>query len=184
MVVAPVPEVVEGIEGGGFKNADGASTMVLVPMIAQRFDVPIVAAGGIVDGASMAAAIALGADAVQMGTAMVASAESPIHDNWKQAVVAAAETDTVIVNRHHRPAMRTLRTERTARYEAADEPARLDIDRMMELYFGGDMEAGLAMGGQVAGRIDTVRPVAEILGETWSDCLARLTELGARAAQP
>ena len=73
--------VVEGAEGGGFKNADGASCLVLVPEIAERFDVPIIAAGGFVDGRSMAAAFALGADGVQMGTRMVSSVESPIHDN-------------------------------------------------------------------------------------------------------
>ena len=109
--------VVEGIEGGGFKNADGASSMVLLPLIASHVDVPIVAAGGITDGVSMAAAFALGAEGAQMGTRMLTSAESPVHENWKQAVVAGAETDTVIVNRFNRPAMRTLRTERTATAE-------------------------------------------------------------------
>ena len=85
--------VVEGIEGGGFKNPDGASTMVLVPLIASKVDVPIIAAGGIVDGPSMAAAFALGADAVQMGTRMISAAESPVHENWKQAIIDAAESD-------------------------------------------------------------------------------------------
>jgi enoyl-[acyl-carrier protein] reductase II len=172
--------VVEGAEGGGFKNPDGASTMVLVPEIAARFDVPVIAAGGIVDGPSMAAALALGADGVQLGTRMVASVESPIHDNWKQAIVAAKETDTVIVNRQHRPAMRTLRTELTARLDAENEPASLSPGKMMKLYFGGEMETGLAMGGQVAGRITSVEPVADILESTWSDCQAVLRELGAR----
>jgi len=173
--------VVEGAEGGGFKNPDGASTMVLVPEIAARFDVPIIAAGGVVDGPSMAAALALGADGVQLGTRMVASVESPIHDNWKQAIVAARETDTVVVNRHHRPAMRTLRTELTSRLEADDERATLGPDKMMALYFGGEMESGVAMAGQVAGRITSVEPVADILRSTWDDCCDVLRALGARA---
>ena len=84
---------------------------------------PIVAAGGITDGVSMAAALALGAEGVQMGTRMLTAAESPVHDNWKQAVVAAAETDTVIVNRYAKPAMRTLRTERSAAAEREEQPA-------------------------------------------------------------
>jgi enoyl-[acyl-carrier protein] reductase II len=172
--------VVEGAEGGGFKNPDGASTMVLVPEIAQRFDVPLIAAGGIVDGASMAAALALGADGVQLGTRMVATVESPIHDNWKQAIVGAKETDTVIVNRHHRPAMRALRTERTARLELDDERLALDPRQMMDLYFGGDMEAAVAMGGQVAGRIHSVEPVADVLRRTWTDCQTVLRELAER----
>jgi enoyl-[acyl-carrier protein] reductase II len=173
--------VVEGAEGGGFKNPDGASTMVLVPEIAARFDVPIIAAGGIVDGPSMAAALALGADGVQLGTRMVASVESPIHDNWKQAIVAAKETDTVVVNRHHRPAMRALRTEFTGRLEADNERATLSPDKMMALYFGGEMEIGVAMAGQVAGRITSVEPVADVLRTTWDDCRAVLRSLGTRA---
>ena len=175
--------VVEGIEGGGFKNADGASTMVLLPLIADQVEVPIVAAGGITDGVSMAAAIALGAEGAQMGTRMLSSAESPVHDNWKQAVVDGAETDTVVVNRFNRPAMRTLRTERSAAAEREVTPPPLAIDGILDLYFGGRMEAGYAMSGQVQGRIDAVLPVRQILEETWRDCQARLRELGAWASE-
>lgn len=176
--------VVEGIEGGGFKSVDGASSLVLVPEIAARFpELPIIAAGGFVDGASMAAAFALGADGVQMGTRMVASAESPIHDNWKQAVVDGRETDTVLVNRTHRPAMRTLRTERTTRLDVEGAPASLGLDAMMATYFGGDLEAGLAMSGQVQGRIHSVEPVADILATAWADCQRILVELGSRASR-
>jgi enoyl-[acyl-carrier protein] reductase II len=174
--------VVEGNEGGGFKNPDSASTMVLVPLIASEVEVPIVAAGGIVDGRSMAAAMCLGAEGAQLGTAMLASAESPVHDNWKQAIVAAAETDTLIVNRYGRPAVRVLRTGRTAAVEREERAPLPPIEDLFRLYFGGDMEAGFAFSGQVAGRIREVRPVREILEEAWSDCCARLAELGARAA--
>ncbi len=173
--------VVEGIEGGGFKNADGASSLVLVPEIVSRFDVPVIAAGGFVDGRSMAAALAMGADGVQMGTRMVASVESPIHENWKQAIVAAKETDTVVVNRRHRPAMRTLRTNLTSRLESEDAPAILRLEEMMKLYFEGDMESAVAMAGQVVGRIQSVEPVESILNSAWDDCLSILRELGARA---
>jgi enoyl-[acyl-carrier protein] reductase II len=103
--------VVEGGEGGGFKNPRDVSTMVLVPLVAEHVDVPIIAAGGITDGAGMAAAFSLGAGGVQMGTRMVASAESPVHDNWKNAIISAAETDTVFLNRFGRPGLRALRTE-------------------------------------------------------------------------
>ena len=175
--------VVEGAEGGDFKNADGASSLVLVPEIAKRFDVPIIAAGGIVDGPSMAAALAMGADGVQMGTRMVASAESPIHDNWKQSIVDGAETDTVMVNRHHRPAMRVLGTQRAKALDAANEPAGLDIEAMMGTYFGGDMESGFAMSGQVQGRIHSVEPVADVLRTTWEDCQSVLRRLGTAVAE-
>jgi enoyl-[acyl-carrier protein] reductase II len=179
--------VVEGVEGGGFKNADGASSMVLVPLIAQGVkqvrDVPIVCAGGVSDGVSMAAAFALGAEGVQMGTRMLTAAESPVHENWKQAVVAAAETDTVVVNRYAKPSMRTLRTDLSSTAERAEKAPSLAIDGLMDLYFGGEMNAAYAMSGQVAGRITEVLPVREILETTWRDCQARLRELGAAAAE-
>ena len=89
--------VVEGGEGGGFKNPRDVSTMVLLPLVRSQVDVPIIAAGGFIDGATMAAAFALGAEAVQMGTRMVSSLESPVHDNWKNSIVDAAETDTVFL---------------------------------------------------------------------------------------
>jgi enoyl-[acyl-carrier protein] reductase II len=171
--------VIEGIEGGGFKNPNGASSMVLVPLIAAAVDVPIVCAGGVSDGVSMAAAFTLGAEGVQMGTRMLTAAESPVHENWKRAVIAAAETDTVIVNRYGKPAMRTLRTELSAGAERAEVPPALSLDGLMRLYFGGELNAAYAMSGQVAGRIDGVLPVREILETTWRDCRQRLRTLGA-----
>ncbi len=181
--------IVEGIEGGGFKNQRGASTMVLVPAVCRALevagatDIPVVAAGGICDGASMAAALALGADGVQLGTRMLSAAESPVHPNWKQAVVQARETDTVLLNRAGRPSYRVLRTERTAALEHAEEVAMPGLDKLMELYFGGDMEAAFAFSGQVAGRIDEVAGVAEILDNMWEQCQQVLVELAGRVDQ-
>jgi len=157
--------VVEGGEGGGFKNPRDVSTMVLLPLVASQVDVPIIAAGGICDGPSMAAAFALGATGVQMGTRMVSAAESPVHGNWKQAILDAAETDTVFLNRFGRPGLRALRTERSTRLERSDN-AMAEFGSAQDLYFGGDMEAALALGGQVVGRIDAVRSVADILHST------------------
>ncbi len=158
--------VVEGGEGGGFKNPRDVSTMVLLPLVRSKVDVPIIAAGGFVDGRSMAAAFALGAEGVQMGTRMVSAAESPVHQNWKDAIIAAKETDTVFLNRHQSPALRALRTEKTTRLEFDTQTnAMAEFGRALDLYFGGDMEASIALSGQVAGRIDSVRPVREIIEE-------------------
>ena len=170
--------IVEGVEGGGFKNPNGASSMVLVPLIAGQVSVPVVAAGGIVDGISMAAAFALGAEGVQMGTRMLTSEESPVHPNWKAAVLSAAETDTVIVNRYGKPAMRTLKTELSTSAEQMPVPPALEINALMDLYFGGQMNAAYAMSGQVAGRIEAVETVRSILETTWAECQQRLRELG------
>ncbi len=158
--------VVEGGEGGGFKNPRDVATMVLLPLICSKFDVPVIAAGGIVDGRSMAAAFALGAEGVQMGTRMVSAAESPVHPNFKQAICDAAETDTVFLNRHSRPGLRALRTARSERLEREEKVTLAELSSVLELYFGGDMEASIALSGQVVGRIDEVRPVAEILHGT------------------
>ena len=161
--------IVEGGEGGGFKNPSPVSTMVLLPLVRSRTDLPIIAAGGICDGPSMAAAFALGAEGVQMGTRMLSSAESPVHRNWKQAVVAAKETDTVFLNQQSRPALRALRTERTGGLEplGAFNPGE-HFAGVQELYFGGDMEAAIPLSGQVVGRIDAVKTVSEVIEETLS----------------
>jgi enoyl-[acyl-carrier protein] reductase II len=173
--------VVEGSEGGGFKNPKDVSTMVLLPLVASKVDVPIIAAGGFVDGPTMAAAFALGAEGVQMGTRMVAAAESPIHRAWKDAIVGASETGTVLLNRHTAPAVRVLRTEVSESYEFDTSRNAMEaMARYKELYFGGDLTAGLPFSGQVAGRIDAIRPVAEILGECAHDCLEVLHELAHR----
>ena len=158
--------IVEGGEGGGFKNPQDVSTMVLLPLVRSQVDVPIIAAGGFIDGATMAAGFALGAEAIQMGTRMVSSAESPVHENWKNAIVNARETDTVFLNRAHSPALRAIRTEKTTRLEFDVETnAMSEFGKATDLYFGGDMEASIALTGQVCGRIDAVRPVAEIIAE-------------------
>lgn len=158
--------VVEGGEGGGFKNPRDVATMVLVPLVASHVDVPVIAAGGICDGPSMAAAFALGAEGVQMGTRMVSAAESPVHEHWKQAIVNAAETDTVFLNRFSRPGLRALRTERTTELERQEHVGMDQFGRVLDLYFGGDMEASIALTGQVAGRIDAVETVAEVIYRT------------------
>ncbi|MFM8381051.1 MAG: NAD(P)H-dependent flavin oxidoreductase [Actinomycetota bacterium] len=161
--------VVEGGEGGGFKNPRDVSTMVLVPLVASKVDVPIIAAGGICDGVSMAAALALGAEGVQMGTRMVSALESPIHENWKRAIVDGAETDTVFLNRFSRPGLRAIRTERTSLLEKQDHVPLSEMANAMDLYFGGDMEAAIALTGQVMGRIESVTPVREIIHRTVQD---------------
>lgn len=157
--------IVEGGEGGGFKNPQDVASMVLLPLVRSKVDVPIIAAGGFLDGSTMAAAFALGAEAVQMGTRMVSAAESPVHENWKNAIVNAEETDTVFLNRAHSPALRAIRTEKTSRLEFSTDNVMGEFGTATDLYFGGDMEASIALTGQVAGRIDAVRPVAEVIDE-------------------
>ncbi len=172
--------IVEGVEGGGFKSRDGASTMVLLPAVAAAVDLPVVAAGGICDAVSMAAALVLGADGVQMGTRFLASAESPVHDNFKQAVLGAEETGTALLSLGGTRSMRVLRTAAAERLERDGRPAGSGLDAVTELYFGGDMDASVANTGQVAGRIGEIRTVAEIVRQTWDGCRTALEAAGRR----
>jgi len=158
--------VVEGGEGGGFKQSRDVATMVLLPLICSAVGVPVIAAGGIVDGRSMAAAFVLGAEGVQMGTRMVSAAESPVHANWKDLIVRSAETDSVMLNRWGKPAFRVLATPYSEARERDERVAFPALEQLLKVYFEGDLEAGFAFGGQVAGRIDSVEPVATIIDRT------------------
>lgn len=173
--------VVEGVEGGGFKNRFGASTMVLLPLVAAHVDVPIVAAGGICDARSMAAAFVLGAEAVQMGTRLLASADSPVHGNLKQAVVDADETSTVLLPLDGKRMMRVIRTQAAERLDVSGsfEEGGAALQRVQRLYFDGDMDASVANTGQVAGRIEDLPPAADIIKRMWTGC----REVLAAAAQ-
>jgi enoyl-[acyl-carrier protein] reductase II len=170
--------VVEGGEGGGFKNPSPVSTMVLLPLIRSQCNVPIIAAGGIADGPSMAAAFALGAEGVQMGTRMLSCAESPVHSNWKEAIVNSRETDTVFLNQQGRPALRALKTELTAGLEPLGKFNIMEhMANLQALYFGGDMEAAIPLQGQVGGRIDKVLSAQEIIDQTMAGFNAAIDNL-------
>jgi enoyl-[acyl-carrier protein] reductase II len=170
--------VVEGGEGGGFKNPRDVATMVLLPLVCEQVQVPVVAAGGMVDGRTMAAAFMLGAEGVQMGTRMVSAAESPVHSNWKDAILSAQETDTVFLNRMGPgPALRALRTEKTTRIEKEPPPnVMAEFGKATALYFGGDMEASIALTGQVAGRIHDIKPVKQVIDETIAEFHATIAK--------
>jgi enoyl-[acyl-carrier protein] reductase II len=173
--------IVEGGEGGGFKGPRPVSSLVLVPLIRSRVDVPIIAAGGIADGVSMAAAFALGAEGVQMGTRMVSAAESPVHENWKLAITGAAETDTVFLKSGAGPCLRALRTATTEALEAGEGEAMATLaGGVKQVYFDGDLAAGLALTGQVAGRIDEVKTVADIITDTVREYAAAVEDLAAQ----
>ena len=138
--------IVEGGEGGGFKNPSEVASIVLLPLVRSKVDVPIIAAGGFVDGKSMAAAFALGAEGIQMGTRMVSAKESPVHSNWKESIVKAQETDTVFLNKFHSPALRALKTEKTIALEKApDRNIMGEFGDPIKLYFDGDMEAAIPL---------------------------------------
>lgn len=158
--------VVEGGEGGGFKNPEEVSTMVLLQAIAEKVDLPLVAAGGVCDGRGMAASFALGAEAVQMGTRFVACAENPAHQNYKQAIIDAPTDGTYMLNKTGSPCVRALKTERSGEYYQSGKMPMSTFGSIKDLYFGGDMEASVALAGQSAGLITEVKTAEQIINET------------------
>jgi enoyl-[acyl-carrier protein] reductase II len=170
--------VVEGAEGGGFKNPEEVSTLVLLQAIRARTDVPMIAAGGICDGRGMAAAFALGAEAIQMGTRFVCCAESPVHENYKQAIVDARETGTFMLNKKSTPCIRALKSDRTTAIHEAGVMSFEDMKGIRGVYFGGDMEAAPALAGQSAGLIDSVKTAKQIIDDTVAEFFAISQRMG------
>jgi enoyl-[acyl-carrier protein] reductase II len=173
--------VVEGSEGGGFKNPEEVSTLVLLQAIRGRVDVPLVAAGGICDGRGMAAAFALGAEAIQMGTRFVSCAESPVHANYKNAIIAAPATGTWVLNTKSTPCIRALKTDFTRPIHDAGVMPAETFTGIQKVYFEGDMNAAPALAGQSAGLIDAVKTAQQIIDETIAGFFAITSRLGALA---
>ena len=174
--------VVEGAEGGGFKNPEEVSTLVLLQAIRERVDVPLIAAGGIVDGRGMAAAFALGAEGIQMGTRFVSCVESPVHSHYKEAIVNAEATGTWVLNKKATPCIRALKTEYTQPMFESGLLTANAFAGIQQVYFGGDMNAAPALAGQSAGLIHEVKSVQAIIDETvaqFFDITQRLAGLAA-----
>ena len=158
--------VVEGTEGGGFKNPEEVGLYVLLQSIRKHTDLPMIAAGGIVDGVGMAAAFATGAEGIQMGTRFVSSKESPVHENFKQTILNSDEQGTYILNKKSKPCVRALKTDFTKKIY---DEGHMDMSSMMgikNLYFNGDMNAAPALAGQSVGLIDEIKSVDTIINKT------------------
>ncbi|USG60918.1 nitronate monooxygenase family protein [Sneathiella marina] len=155
---------VDGFECGGHPGEDDIPNMILLPRAAQELKVPFVASGGIGNAQQLVASLALGADGINMGTRFIATKEAPVHQNVKDAIIAATELDTALVMRPLRNTERVLKnsaTEKVLEIER-EKGANTQIEDIMELVGGvypkvmteGDMEAGVWSCGMVAGLID------------------------------
>ena len=170
--------VVEGTEGGGFKSPVEVGLLVLLQSIKQHIDLPMIAAGGIVDGAGMAAVFAAGAEGIQMGTRFVSSLESPAHDNFKNKIIDSGIDGTYILNKKSKPVIRALKTNLT---KDIDDKGEMDMTALMniqDLYFGGNMEAAPALSGQSSGLINEIKPVHQIINETIDEFNQTCKQLG------
>ena len=171
--------IAEGMESGG--HVGEMTTMALVPQVIDAVDVPVIAAGGIADGRQVAAAFALGACGIQVGTCLLASVECPIHDNYKQAILKAKDSDTTVTGRSIGGPVRVLKNRMAREYLALEkrgatleELEKVTLGGLRRAVFDGDMENGSVMAGQVAGMLHEIRPVREIFEELYSQSRAVL----------
>jgi len=171
--------IAEGTESGG--HVGEATTLCLVPQVVDAVRVPVVAAGGIADGRGLAAALVLGAQGVQVGTRFLASAEAPVHPNYKEAILKATDRSTRVTGRSLGAPVRAIENRMTkefARYEDEKRPReefeRLAVGGLRRAVQDGDIETGSLMAGQIAGLITAVEPVAAILERMVSDARALL----------
>ena len=168
--------VAEGFEAGGHNGRDETTSLVLWPMVSEGLSIPMIAAGGIATGAQIAAAFALGAEGVQIGSRFVASAESSAHQNFKKVVQEAQEGDTQLTLKELAP-VRLIKNPFFEKVQAAYAEGASKEDLIQILgrarakkgMFEGDLEEGELEIGQVSGMIDDIKPAAEIVKELWSD---------------
>ncbi|MFZ5590651.1 MAG: enoyl-[acyl-carrier-protein] reductase FabK [Bacillota bacterium] len=162
--------IAEGLESGG--HIGELTTMALVPQVVDAVKVPVVAAGGIADGRGLAAALALGACGVQMGTRFMCASECTIHDNVKQMLIKARDRDTVVTGRSTGHPVRVLQNKLSRLFEEMEnrcappaEIEKLGVGRLKAAMQDGDVEMGSVMAGQICALISRVQPVAEIIQE-------------------
>lgn len=173
--------IAEGFEAGGHNGRDETTTMVLVPAVVDAVSIPVVAAGGISDGRSMAAALMLGAEGVQMGSRFVATPEASAHEAFKREVLQAGEGDTQLTLKELAP-VRLLKNpfyaEVAAAYARGAQPeelaALLGRGRAKKGMREGDLVEGELEIGQVSARISELKPAADVVRETVADCEALL----------
>ncbi|MGE0387041.1 MAG: NAD(P)H-dependent flavin oxidoreductase [Gammaproteobacteria bacterium] len=174
--------IVEGSESAGIRNFEEVGSFVLLQAVRERVALPIVAAGGIVDGRGMAAAMALGAEGVAMGTRFVASVESPVHPNYKDAIVRAGAEGTMLMPQPPRAKFRTLKTPAAlamARGEGTGKPLHSAIQ---SLYVEGDVDNSMGTAGQSSALIHEIKSVQSIIDDTVAGFWREIDRLAALRA--
>ena len=175
--------IAEGTESGG--HVGEMTTIALVPQVIDAVDVPVIAAGGIADGRQAAAALALGACGIQVGTCLLASRECPIHENYKQAILKAKDSDTTVTGRSIGGPVRVLKNKMAREYltlekrgATLEELEHVTLGGLRRAVFEGDMERGSVMAGQVAGMLHEIKPLRQIFEElyTGSQAVLKATE--------
>jgi len=178
--------IAEGTESGG--HVGELTTMALVPQIVEAVEVPVIAAGGIYDGRGLAAALALGALGVQMGTRFMCARECTVHENVKQMVIKSKDRDTVVTGRSTGHPVRVLYNKLAKRFIELEESCS-PVDEIMKSGVGslkaamveGDVEMGSVMAGQVSAMVRNIQPAAEIICEVVDGAVKVMSDLGRMA---
>lgn len=176
--------VAEGFEAGGHNGREESTTLTLIPMVREKIDIPLIAAGGIATGRGMLAAMALGADGVQIGSRFVASSESSAHDNFKQEVIKTEDGGTHLTLKELTP-VRLIKNEFYNKVQAlyAENSSKEELQdllgrgRAKKGMFEGDLKEGELEIGQIAGLIHEVKPAADILSEIIAEYAKTLSSL-------
>ncbi len=182
---------IDGFECAGHPGEDDTPGLILIPAAAKALDIPIIASGGIGTGSGMAAALALGADGINMGTRFMATREAPVHDNIKQALLRATERDTNLIFRTMRNTARVLKNAVSDEVVAIERrPGGADFAEVKHLVAGakgrealrtGNVDAGIVSAGMIVGLIDDIPTCAELIQRIVSDCRAALRRAAAMA---
>ena len=166
--------IISGREGGG--HVGSLTTMIAVPQARDVVDIPLVAAGGIGDARGMAAAFALGAEAIQMGTRFICTAEAVCHDNAKQLIVNSGAGDTLVTGNITGLPVRCIKNPMSLEFQAMESTGRSKVEmamfgagKMQQAFQQGDVDGGSIMAGQICGMIDDVPTVAELMERMMSE---------------
>lgn len=176
--------IAEGGESGG--HVGEMTTMALVPQVVDAVRIPVIAAGGIADGRQMAAAFALGAIGVQIGTCLLVSEECPIHDNYKNALIKARDNGTIVTGRSLGAPVRILKNKLGREYVkleqqgvSREELEQYTLGSLRRAVLDGDTDMGSMMAGQVCGQLKEIKTIADIIESLYTgyeNCIAGLTK--------
>lgn len=174
--------VVEGMEAGG--HVGTSTTMALLPQVTKAVNIPVIAAGGIADGRGVAAAFCLGASGVQMGTVFLATHECPISIEYKNLIVEADDTSTTLTGMKFGAPVRGIKNELTKRYHELEaqsstlmELEELTLGSLRKAVYDGDVENGSVMSGQIAGLVDEIRSVEQVIVDVLGEAKTTLANV-------
>lgn len=175
--------IAEGTESGG--HVGELTTMALVPQVCKAVKIPVIAAGGIATGGQFIAAIALGACGVQVGTCLLVSSECPVHGNYKNLILKAKDTSTIVTGRTIGAPVRTIKNPMSKEYIKLEktvtdkmELEHLTLGSLRKAVIDGDVKMGSFMAGQVAGLLNEIKPIRKIFEDVMNESEKILKEIG------